>query len=261
MTMLPAHAPFPNAVPADAAARYLDLLKRALTGWLQYDSEVRLRKGEAPDLRKRGEGRDWPLLAHSMIGVRRLDNVQYCVETVLQDRVPGDLMEAGVWRGGASILMRAVLLAHGVRDRSVWLADSFAGLPPPNVADYPQDAGLDYYKFPKLAVSLEQVQENFARYGLLDEQVKFLRGWFRDTLPAAPVEHLAVLRLDGDLYESTIDSLVHLYPRLASGGFLIVDDYGSIPACRQAVHDYRDAHGVRDAILEIDWAGSYWRKS
>ena len=259
--MLPAHAPFPNEVPADAAERYLDLLKRALTGWLQYDAEIRLYKGQAPDLRKRGEGRDWPLLAHSMIGVRRLDNVQQCVETVLREGVPGDLLEAGVWRGGAAILMRAILAAHGVRERNVWLADSFAGLPPPDLDKYPQDKGLDYYKFPKLAVSLEQVQENFARYGLLDAQVKFLRGWFKDSLPGAPVERIAVLRLDGDLYESTMDSLEHLYPKLSRGGFVILDDYGSIAACRQAVHDYRAAHAISDPIVQIDWAGSYWRKS
>jgi O-methyltransferase len=248
-------------VPGDAAQRYLDLLKRALTGWLQYDTEVRLRKGNAVDLQKRTEGRDWPILAHTMIGVRRLDNVQHCVESVLRDAVPGDLVEAGVWRGGAAIFMRAILLAHGVVDRQVWLADSFAGLPPPNVDKYPQDAGLDFYKYPKLAVSLEQVQENFARYGLLDDQVKFLRGWFRDSLPAAPVEQIAVLRLDGDLYESTMDSLQHLYPKLSAGGFVILDDYGSIAACRQAVEDYRAAHAVRDPVQQIDWAGSYWCKS
>jgi hypothetical protein len=196
-----------------------------------------------------------------MIGLRRLDNLQTCVEDVLRRGVPGDLIETGVWRGGATILMRAVLKAHGVTDRAVWVADSFEGLPPPDTTKYPQDAGIELHRFRYLAVSLEQVQANFAAYGLLDGQVRFLKGWFCDTLPACPVERLAVLRLDGDLYESTMDALVHLYPKLSVGGYLIVDDYGAVEACRRAVHDYRDRQGIRDEIQAIDGSGVYWRRA
>ena len=135
----------------------------------------------------------------------------------LTDGVPGDLIETGVWRGGATILMRAILKARGVTDRVVWVADSFAGLPAPNAARYPLDAGINLHRFPQLAVTLERVQDNFRRYGLLDDQVRFLKGWFRDTLPAAPIERLAVLRLDGDLYESTIQALESLYDKLSAG--------------------------------------------
>jgi O-methyltransferase len=111
-----------------------------------------------------------------------------------------------------------------------------------------------------LAVSLEEVQNNFRRYGLLDDQVRFLKGWFRDTLPSAPIRRLAVLRLDGDLYESTIDSLTHLYPKLVRGGYAIIDDFGDVPACRQAVMDYRALHGITEEIIPIDWSGAFWRK-
>src|SRR5207244_9250758 len=106
-----------------------------------------------------------------------------------------------------------------------------------------------------------QVKANFDRYGLLDHQVRFLKGWFRDTLPGAPIEKLAVLRLDGDMYESTMDALTNLYPKLAVGGYLIVDDDGYAPACRQAVQDYRQAHGIKEKILEIDWTGVYWHRT
>src|SRR5262249_42248392 len=133
----------------------------------------------------RVEGRDWPPTAHTMIGLKRLDNLQFCVEDVLTRNVPGDLMETGVWRGGACIFLRALLRAHGVRDRRVWVADSFEGLPAPNAEKYPHDAQDLLHTVPYLAVSLEQVQANFERYGLLDEQVCFLKGWFRDTLPQA----------------------------------------------------------------------------
>jgi hypothetical protein len=195
-----------------------------------------------------------------MIGLKRLDNLEFCIEEVIAKGVPGDLIETGVWRGGATIFMRAVLKAYGVTDRCVWVADSFAGLPPPDAGKYPHDAGDRLHEARELAVSLEQVKANFDRYGLLDDQVRFLKGWFRDTLPTAPIERLAVLRLDGDMYQSTMDALANLYPKVSQGGYVIVDDYSAIPACRQAVHDYRSANGITEEIRDIDWTGIFWQK-
>ena len=208
----------------------------------------------------RMEGRIWPVIAHTMIGLKRLDNLEFCIEQVITNEVPGDLIETGVWRGGATIFMRAVLKAYGVTDRCVWGADSFEGLPPPDTGKYPNDAGDSLHEARELAVSLEEVEANFERYGLLDDQVRFLKGWFCDTLPVAPIERLAVLRLDGDMYESTMDTLVNLYPKLSEGGYAIVDDYGAIPACRQAVHDYRSANRITGKIHNIDWTGVFWQK-
>jgi O-methyltransferase len=194
---------------------YLDLMARCLTDWI-YDGVHE---------RARAEGRDWPARAHTMIGLKRLANIRTCVEAVLDAGIPGDLVETGVWRSGATIFMRAILKARGVTDRTVWLADSFAGLPPPDTDHYPHDQGITLHRFPQSAVSLERVQENFRRYGLLDGQVRFLKGWFRDTLPTAQMERLAVLRLDVDLYESTIQALDSLYDKLSVGGFVIVSDF------------------------------------
>jgi O-methyltransferase len=110
-------------------------------------------------------------------------------------------------------------------------------------------------------VPLEEVKANFARYGLLDDQVRFVPGWFRDTLPGAPIERIGLLRLDGDMYESTYVALEALYPRLSPGGYLVVDDYGAIPSCRRAITDYRAANHIEDPIHEIDWTGVYWRRT
>jgi len=197
--------------------------------------------------------------SHTMVGRKRLDNIQSCLDVVRLENIAGDLVETGVWRGGASIFMRGYLAAWEMNDRIVWVADSFEGLPVPSL---PQDAGYDFSasKVPILAISIEEVQENFRRYGLLDDQVRFLKGWFCDTLPSAPIEHLAVLRLDGDLYESTMDALNALYHRVTPGGFIIVDDYGDFAPCRRAVHEFRERHGISDCIERIDWAGAYWRK-
>lgn len=246
---------------------YLSLLKHCLTGLIYEDTPTLLILAggiidRAPrrfirSLRERGY--DIPSQAHTCIGLRALDNLQHCIETVLADGIAGDLIETGVWRGGTTIFMRGVLKAYGVTDRMVWAADSFAGLPAADAERYPVDQHWDRLNLP-LAASLETVQANFAHYQLLDEQVRFLPGWFKDTLPVAPIAQLSVLRLDGDLYESTIDALTHLYPKLAPGGFAIVDDY-NLPSCRQAVDDYRAAHALDDAIQAIDGRGVFWRRS
>ncbi|MDH3320525.1 MAG: TylF/MycF family methyltransferase [Betaproteobacteria bacterium] len=239
---------------------YLDLLKRCLANIIYQDPATLLGQDRPFDMHSRVEGHDWPVVAHTMIGIKRLDALHFCIEDVLDRGVPGDFIETGVWRGGAAIFMRGVLKVRGVTDRVVWAADSFAGLPPPNADKYPLDANLNLHLYKELAVSLEQVQTNFRRYDLLDDQVRFLKGWFRDTLPNAPVQRLAILRLDGDLYESTLDALTHLYPKLQQGGYAIIDDYGTIPACEQAVEDYRAAHGINEDVIPIDASGVLWRK-
>jgi len=195
------------------------------------------------------------------VGRQRLTNVRQAVETVLAEGVPGDLIETGVWRGGVTILMRGILEAWDDRHRRVWVADSFEGLPAPNVDEYPDDAGHDMSGVPTLMVGADRVRANFERYDLLDDRVRFLEGWFADTLPVAPIEHIAVLRLDGDLYESTMDALTPLYDKVSAGGFVIVDDYGAWEPCRKAVDDFRSERGITDEIVEVDWTGIYWRKS
>jgi O-methyltransferase len=261
---------------------YLDLLRNYLTRYGE-DELVPIRASKHPlirrvinslarrdiklvralpfDAQKRNLGLDWPAAAETMIGMQRLTSLQHCVETVLAEDVPGDLVECGVWRGGACILMRAVLAAYGDEKRCVWLADSFAGVPPPDTENYVADENLRLDLLADvLAVSETAVKANFSRYGLLDNRVRFLAGWFKDTLPTAPIDRIALLRLDGDLYESTIQALGALYPRLSIGAFCIIDDYHAINACRQAVTDYREQRGISSEITEIDGSGVFWRK-
>jgi O-methyltransferase len=246
---------------------YLHLLQRTLMGLTYEDPSRRVppavgaqaTDGEF-DHALRATGADWPATAPTMIGAVRLGNLRACIEQVVADGVPGDVIETGVWRGGACIFMRGVLKSLGVMDRRVWVADSFEGLPPPNPSKYPHDAGLHFEQYRELAISQQEVQRNFERFNLLDDQVRFLEGWFRETLPGAPIEQLAVMRLDGDLYESTMDALTSLYHRLSAGGFVIVDDY-FIPACKAAVEDFRAAQGITEEIVPIDWTGVFWRRT
>lgn len=208
----------------------------------------------------REKGLDRPARAHSMIGLRRMQNIRDCIEAVLRNDVPGDLIETGVWRGGSTIFMRGVLKAYGETRRIVWVADSFEGLPKPDPVRYPVDGGDTFHLRADLRVGVEQVKRNFRQYDLLDDQVQFLVGWFKDTLPAAPIKHLSILRLDGDMYESTIQALETLYPKLSVGGFCIVDDY-SLPRARQAIHDYRYKNGITGAVINIDGESAYWCKA
>ena len=257
--------------------RYLDLLVAAVTHTLYRPIDTRPmpqevqeaireeleRTGGTLELRspeeERAEGRDRPEYAQTMIGLKRMENVRDCAETVLAEGVPGDFVEAGAWRGGASLLLRGILAAYGDRERRVTVADSFEGLPPPDPERYPHDAGDVNHMAEELAVSLEEVRANFERYGLLDDQVEFVKGWFKDSLPRLADRDWALIRLDGDLYESTIDGLRNLYPRLQPGGFLIVDDYG-FDNCRAAVEDYRREHDINEPIQRIDWVGAFWRR-
>ncbi|MBF0571494.1 MAG: class I SAM-dependent methyltransferase [Candidatus Omnitrophica bacterium] len=201
----------------------------------------------------------WPRYADTMIGLKRLDNLQYCIETVLSEKIKGDFIETGVWRGGACIFMRAVLAAYAIEDRKIFVADSFEGLPKPDADKYPADKSDKNYINTYLAVSKEDVENNFRKYGLLDNQVVFLKGWFKDTLPQAPIEKLSILRLDGDMYGSTMESLENLYPKLSSGGFCIIDDY-ALPGCESAVNDFRAKYMINAEMKEIDWTGRYWKK-
>jgi len=255
----------PRAAATDARALYLDLIEKCLTNVIYRDPPMRpkwthiLRKQEF-SFSVRESGKDWPSLAHTMIGLKRLHSLREQVERTLAENVPGDYIETGVWRGGACILMRAVLAAYGETERCVYVADSFAGVPPPNRSLYPADRGRNFYKYKQLAVPLEEVKANFAAYGLLDEQVRFVKGLFSDTLPKLEAKRFALLRLDGDLYESTMDGLKALYPRLSPGGFVVIDDY-AMRSSRTAVHDYLAEIGETVTFQRIDDYSVWWRKA
>jgi O-methyltransferase len=268
-------------------------------------------------LADRVAGEDVSLNTLSMVGLARLDSLQKCVETVLSDGVEGDLIEAGCAKGGACILMRAVLRVRKERARRVLCCDTFSDgqRRPPRQAlallfrplfsllalasrvpserwqrrlyavlmrlqhSFPVDPAhvssdtLTSFLFfiqngarftrpvvPSTGTSLQAVRSHFARFGLLDEQVVFLKGFFADSLPDAPSERFALIRLDGDLYSSTMDALVHLHPKLSPDGFCIIDDYYSFEECRRAVDEYRAANDVVAPLVRIDAASVYWRK-
>src|SRR5579862_2751004 len=252
-------------VVSDAVRLYLRLLRRCLVRDIFPDqryqgSDLSRTYAYAPDLRE--NGLDWPTEAVTMVGMKRLTNLQECCLAAVQDSVPGDFVETGSWRGGCGILMRAVLEACADQARKVWLFDSFQGLPKPDAESYPADKEDTFWTFSSyLGVSVEQVKANFEKYELLDDRVRFVEGWFRDTIPVNNTGPISVLRLDGDMYESTWLVLTHLYPKVSQGGFVIVDDYGAVPGCKTAVDEFRHQHGIDSPMTPVDWTGVFWRKA
>jgi O-methyltransferase len=210
-----------------------------------------------PDARP---GRDSNSPAHTMVGILRLENVRELAQRVIDLGIPGDFIETGVWRGGCCILMRGVLAVNLVENRKVYVADSFEGLPPPKPDLFPVDAGARWHEMRNLMVPVAEVKSNFDRYGLLDDQVVFVEGFFSDTLPKLEAGPFALIRLDGDMYESTYVALEALYPKLSPGGFIIIDDYGAIEECRKAVTDYRTKFNITESMEQADWTAVYWRK-
>jgi O-methyltransferase len=244
---------------------YLDLLKLCLCDLAGASTvsvgampggHVASRELRGDQRRLRSAGMDWPLQGLTMIGLGRLDDLQRCVESVVRDGVAGDLIEAGAWRGGASILIRATLDSLGERDRTVWVADSFEGFPGSG-DEKADEVDLGAYDF--LAAPLEEVMDNFARLGC-ERGVRFVPGFFEDTLPGLSRERWAIVRLDGDTYEATKAALRCLYPGLSTGGYLIVDDYGAFEGCRQAVGEFRRDHGITEPIEEADYPSVRWRR-
>jgi hypothetical protein len=230
------------------SVNYFDLLKRCLMGWPYANFGYKTTKQE------RTEGRYWPDIAHTLLSLSRLNNIEECCIEVIADQIPGDFMECGVWRGGACILMKAIIDAKFEGSRKVIVADSFEGVPPPTLDI---DMRETFHNYGYLSVSLEQVKDNFSRYGLLDDRVQFMKGWFKDITLDSP---LAVLRLDGDLYSSTMECLERLYKNVSVGGFVIVDDYVCMAHVRAAVDDFRRDNRITEGVVGVDWSAVYWRK-
>jgi hypothetical protein len=219
------------------------------------------------------DGNDVPPQANalSMAGKRRLDNFALTVADAIANRVPGDIIETGSWRGGASFVAARVIDIMEPGKRIVFLCDSFKGIPaPPSDRVYnEEDHNANFPVFSE-AVSTQKLRVDAEHFGLKKDAFRVVEGYFNETLPALlhsqPSIQFSVLRLDGDTYFSTMDALRYLYPRLSPGGFVIIDDFIDWAGCRQAVDDYRAKQGVQDPIVLVPHRqgeilrGAYWRK-
>lgn len=248
----------------------MEVLKRALVGSLKESQKESFLSGvlsedellilsKEPISENRLYGKDWPTDAETMIGYERLSNLQNCVLDVIKNNIEGDFIETGVWKGGACILMKRIIDEQKI-NKKVFVADSFDGLPKPNVEKYPKDFGDYHHTIDVLKISLEEVKKNFEKYNSLDENVIFLKGWFKDTLPTLDEnQKFSIIRLDGDMYESTMDALQNLYSKLMSGGYVIIDDF-CLKSCVEATNDFRRMNNINEPINTVDFTGVFWQK-
>ena len=236
---------------------YIDLIKRSITNHLYLGGDNPFDKFRCVTHYDLTQSR-WKLDSLSrpltLLTKKQLDLIENCVLAVEKKGVPGDFIEAGIWRGGAVILMRALLKAYGIADRKIYAADSFAGIPK-NASNRndPVDNWSDRW-----VATLPEVRQNIERFGLLDDRIVFTVGFFADSLKTLAGKRFALIRLDSDSYDSVMTSLDYLYPMVSKGGVVIVDDW-HLMGCRQAVLDYRTRHGIEEDILTYD-QNAYWLK-
>lgn len=196
---------------------------------------------------------------YTLIGPDGLNNIADLLTKVYNKGIDGDFVETGVWKGGACIYARAVMNHLGMTGK-VYACDSYKGLPKPNVEKYPYDLGDIHFKDEVLRVSKETVKGYFSNFGL-DHDVEYVEGWFSDTIPKLKNElkEIAVLRLDGDMYESTIVVLNELYDLVPVGGYIIIDDY-CLVGCAKAVEDFRHEKNISSPLNRINNCIVYWEK-
>lgn len=236
-------------------SRYRRILK-LLSKFLPEDIKL-LEMGKKRELSERLEGKDWPVTAESMVGLKRMNQLHDALRTIERERLPGDIVETGVWRGGALIFAASFLEVNEIYGRKVFGCDSFEGLPKPSI-DYPVDFGDSHFKYSYLSVSIDQVKKNLRKYNVGMDQVTLVKGWFSDTLHKIETERIAILRLDGDMYSSTIEALEALYHKVVSGGFVIIDDF-SLKGAHQAVVDFLHSRAITVEFEEIDEASAFFR--
>ena len=244
--------------------QYLDLLQMVLTNTI-FNEEPSLDGDKGIGYMANFANHYINSNAISLMPLARFRNIEECILNIAENNIEGDLIETGVWRGGAVIYMKAILNILNLADRKIWVADSFEGLPVPNPEKFPLESKAHpaisriYNNF---EAGLEEVKSNFMRFNLLDDQILWLKGWFSETLPTAPIDKLSLLRLDGDYYESTMDALLNLYDKVSQGGFIIVDDYGedSWTNCRKAIDDFRKSRNIISPLIQVDSACVYWKK-
>jgi O-methyltransferase len=201
----------------------------------------------------------------TMTSLERLYSLYQGVEYVCASEIEGDFAECGVWQGGSCMLMALALMRHRSTSRRIWMFDTFVGHPQPDAerdVDLWGNRAIDEWRRNQAAgtgnewglASLAEVQANLASTGYPENRLHFIKGLVENTVPDNIPEALALLRLDSDWYESTRVALLHFYPRLVSGGVLIIDDYGHYKGQRQAVDEYFRDLAKRPLLHRIDYS-------
>lgn len=204
---------------------------------------------------------------YTMTSLERGYALYQAVRHVCDHRIPGDLVECGVWKGGSCMLIALVLLARGERERTIYLYDTFSGMTEPSAEDriawngksvrekWEADRDGTGHYFTGWAVGADEVSENLRSTGWPQERTRVVEGDVERTLKEVVPQAVSLLRLDTDWYASTARELEVLYPRLERGGVLLIDDYGHFKGARKAVDDYFRDPSRSILLSRVDYTG------
>lgn len=213
---------------------------------------------------------DWELIdfirPYTRTGPERIVALKNALEYILINKIPGAIVECGVWRGGNIMATAKLLVEASELDRDIFLYDTYEGMSEPSKKDVASQSGeaaevllKKENKYKEHSVwcyaSIEDVEENIFKTGYPKERFKLIKGRVEDTIPQNIPEKISLLRLDTDWYESTKHELIHLFPKLVKGGVLIIDDYGHWEGARLATDEYIKENNVQILLSRIDYTG------
>jgi len=201
----------------------------------------------------------------TMTSAERIYALIKSTEYIIDGKIEGDFVECGVWKGGSIMAIIQTLLNYGENSRSIYLFDTFEGMPAPQDIDVFHTGESGMLMFEKVKINqkssnwchatLEEVQRNVFELNYPKDNIYFVKGLVEDTIPKCIPEKIALLRLDTDFYSSTKHELEFLYPKLVSGGVLIIDDYGCWAGCRKAVDEFFERKQTKLLLNRLDHTG------
>jgi O-methyltransferase len=200
----------------------------------------------------------------TMTSHERISALCHAVRYATKHNIPGDIVECGVWRGGSMMAAALTLLREQDLTRTLYLFDTFEGMPPPTELDRAARSGksaallleeADESSLIWAHAPLDDVRANLASTNYPADRIRFIRGRVEDTIPREAPHNIVILRLDTDWYASTRHELIHLYPKLSVGGVLVVDDYGHWEGARKAVDEYINDNRLPILLQRIDYTG------
>jgi O-methyltransferase len=238
---------------------------RRVASRLGYEVRRRVPAAPPPDLEAEFLSLYETCKPYTRTSIERMYALYQATRYLVRARVPGAVVECGVWRGGSAMIAAMTLAASDDARRDLWLYDTYEGMSAPSAHDHDWRGIAAAELLEKGAAnketsvwcysSIDEVRANMARTGYAAERLRFVKGKVEDTLPGQAPEQIALLRLDTDFYDSTLHELTHLYPRLAPGGVLIIDDYGHWAGARKAVDQYFAALAKPVLLQRIDYTG------
>lgn len=195
---------------------------------------------------------------YSMGAKNEIDLMEECIKTIVNEKIEGDIIEAGVWKGGMGMWIQNLLNYYNDK-RTLWLFDTYGKFPESSYDKDRKIHPITEYLFSE-KYNINDVKINFEKFNLLDNNIKFIIGEFKNTIPITDISKISILRLDSDYYDSTMLILEKYYNNISKGGYVIIDDYNNeYLAAKEAINDFRKKYNIKNPIINKGYGYVYWR--